>query len=189
MKITSNLKEKQIDKTIEKRFEEIATILRRSVTGVLQTGRLIYEASLDSGAERLNNMLVSRNVLAKSTISQYRTIGACEALHTPEIEGKLPASFNSIYHLAKLESNTPGFLINKIEKGELNASTKLEEVRKWTEKSVSAWASMSIDIDATLTLSERKEIKGKLIKYLKSIEVKVKVPSTRLKKTRTQKGK
>lgn len=186
MKNVTNLKEKRTAKTIEDRFNEITATLRRSVDGVLKTGRLIYEASNQTGMDLLSEMLVRHKVLAKSTISQYRTIGGCGAIHTADIEAQLPASFNSIYHLAKLESDHPGFLRRYINSGKLNASTTLENIRSWgSDRSLNgeAWATISVEVDGKLSSAQRKAVKQKLIQFLRNEKVPVKDQGSRSSKS------
>lgn len=163
--------------TVESVFSNITTALRRSTEGVLEAAKFLVQFESYKEFGKLKKQLVSEKVMAKSTISQYLTIGKCTVLSS--VYGNLPPSFNSIYHLAKLEKKTKGFIEAQIGEGKLNRATKLEDIRVWGETSVSSWASILIEIDAKVTKDIREALKKEMILFIRNKGLSVKPESVK----------
>jgi hypothetical protein len=115
-------------------FKEIVNISNRTAKGVFEIGKLIldYDKSLvikTPDFNQLEDKLITEKVMAASTISSYRTIGACAVL--PNYLDVLPPFFNHMYVLATLEKKKPGFICMKLQSGELDRTTTLEVIRSW----------------------------------------------------------
>ena len=117
-------------------FIEIVSISNRTAEGVIQIGQLLlnYDKNVVmnlSGTDNneLEQKLLNENVMAASTISCYRTIGACAYLS--KVVDKLPPFFNHMYILAKQEKQQAGFIRMKIESGDLKKTTTLATIRSW----------------------------------------------------------
>lgn len=116
-------------------FKEIVNISNRTAKGVFEIGKLIldYDESLvikTPNFNQLEDKLIKAKVMAASTISSYRTIGACNVL--PVYLDVLPPFFNHLYVLATLEKKQPGFIGMKVQSGELDRTTTLEVIRSWS---------------------------------------------------------
>jgi len=158
--------------TVESVLSEIATALRRSTQGVLDAARCIVQFKGHNEFPILEKKLIAEKVMAKSTISQYMTIGKCTVL--ARNVDKLPPSFNSIYHLAKIEAKQKGFIENAVQSGKLDRTTKLEEIRKWGETKPSEWVAITIEIPAHVSNEMREKIKAAAIKAAENLGASVK---------------
>ena len=117
-------------------FNEIVKISNRTAEGVIAIGKLLvdFENSIvlkpsDDKQNELEEKLINEEVMAASTISCYRTIGACKILS--ELIEVLPPYFNHIYTLSAQEKKQPGFIRMKADSGELNRTTTLSTIRSW----------------------------------------------------------
>ena len=131
-------------------FSEIISISNRTAEGVIQIGQLLlnYDKNVvmnRSGGDNneLEQKLLNENVMAASTISCYRTIGACAYLS--RVVDKLPPFFNHMYVLAKQEKQQAGFIRMKIESGDLNKTTTLATIRSWVGGAVAAGGSPKVE--------------------------------------------
>ena len=131
-------------------FSEIISISNRTAEGVIQIGQLLlnYDKNVvknRSGGDNneLEQKLLNENVMAASTISCYRTIGAC--VYLSRVVDKLPPFFNHMYVLAKQEKQQAGFIRMKIESGDLNKTTTLATIRSWVGGAVAAGGSTKVE--------------------------------------------
>lgn len=160
-------------------FEAITSALRRSTDGILEAADCMVQFEGAKNYTALKKKLTDEKVMGVSTISQYMTIGKCKVLKA-NIE-HIPASFNSIYHLAKLEKEEEGFIERAIENGKLCRSTKLETIRKWGDRKSTGWVSVSIDIDANVSKEIREKIRMAAMNAAKEMGACVKPESLKMK--------
>lgn len=170
--------------TVETVFTSITSALHRSSEGVLEAAKCLVQFEGYKEFGELRKRLAAEKIMAKSTISQYLTIGKCTVLS--RVVDKLPPSFNSIYHLAKMEKKTKGYIEDQIAKGKLNRATKLEDIRASTGISQSDWIQIMVEVNSHISPSERKSLKEEIINLIQVKGHKVKPAST--KKSSAPKG-
>lgn len=164
-----------VEATVEATFTKIKAALQRSAEGVLDAADLIVQFSKHKDYPMLTKELVKNKLMAKSTISQYSTIGKCAVLRS--VINKLPQSFNSLYHLAKLEREQSGFIQNLISNGKLSPSTTLEYLRGYGTSTKSKWSNIVVEVDSKTDADMREQLRKMFIELAKQIGVDVKVPS------------
>jgi hypothetical protein len=163
--------------TVESAFNKITTALRRSTEGIIEAAQCIVQYEKSSDFLQLRKRLVEEKVMAESTVSQYITIGNCTVLAL-NIE-KLPPSFNSLYHLAKIEKSKPGFIEAQISNGKLNRASKLEAVRSWSDAKGTEWTTISIEIDAKTPDDVKAIIKKEMTEVVEKHNAKCKTRSNK----------
>lgn len=166
-----------LETTVQVALGRIRAALNRSVEGVLDAADCIVEYSNHKDYPKLMNELVNNKLMGKSTISQYTTIGKCVVLR--KVIKNLPQSFNSLYHLAKLEREQSGFIENLISRGNLSPSTTLEELRGYGSSVKGTWTTIVIEVDSKIDVDTREKLKNEFIAITKQLGVDVKAPSTK----------
>ncbi len=163
--------------TVELVFSNIQVSMRRTTESVLAVGKYLVDFEGYKEYAELKKKLISEKLMAESTISQYVQIGKCTVLS--QVVDKLPASFNSIYHLAKLEKKAKGLIERKIAEDKLNPSTTLEEIRLWGEarQNESQWVSITIEVPAGVSNEIRELIREAAIRIAKENGVDIKPPA------------
>lgn len=163
--------------TVESAFNEIKSSMLRSTVGVLDAARVLIDFFSRDDYPKLKKELISNKLMGESTLSQYQTIGRCAVLR--EVVEHLPASFNSLYHLAKLEKENAGFIKSAIAKGELQPCTTLDKIRQWDGKGSGKQEGTSIvlQFEGKIDKEAADQIRQKLVEYAISLGVKVRVPA------------
>lgn len=158
--------------TVDTAFVAIDNALRRSTEGVLVAATYLVQFEGREDYVKLKNQLIAEKVIGESTISMYSSIGKCTVLY--KCIDKLPSSFNSIYHLSKLEKAQKGFIEDAIANGKLDRTTTLKEIRKWGEKNPAEWVAITIEIPANVSNEMREKIKAAAIKAAENLGTSVK---------------
>jgi hypothetical protein len=101
---------------------------RTAAASIVETGRLINLAEQElspSDYRTLRLYLVENSGLSQTVVSKLKTIARNPTLLNPDYQGKLPPSYATLYHIAKIDETK---LKEAIEQGVINPNTQLRDV-------------------------------------------------------------
>lgn len=90
-----------------------------------------YRAHFEHGEwTEASKVLQHRLKLTQRSINMLIKIGECKAITNWKHASNLPASWTTLYELARLEEEQPGVLAQKLEAGEITPDTERKDVEK-----------------------------------------------------------
>lgn len=106
--------------------EQITASWRRSAESLIETAHLIRKAQVAGLEEDVREQLERSGVMSDQVFKMFKRIAESTVLMDARYLPKLPAAYNTLYHLALLEPKT---LKQKLDKSEIDGSTTLQQAR------------------------------------------------------------
>lgn len=113
----------------EMTIREIEGSWNKTVESLLVTAQLLLACQKRSDWFQIKAELSTRKIMQTEVLSMMMSIGRNKLLNQQDYLKQLPRSYNSLYHLSKMDSTV---LKEKLKAGEITSSIRLVDVRMLT---------------------------------------------------------
>jgi len=118
-----------ISQNTEAAIITIETSWNKTVQSLLETANLLIQYQKREDWFQIKAELAARKIMKSEVLSMMTSIGRNKLLNDGSYTKKLPCSYNSLYHLSKMDE--PALKV-KLDSGEITPTIRLIDVRKFT---------------------------------------------------------
>lgn len=119
-----------IPKNTETAIQDIHTSWNKTVESLLETAKMLINYQQRPDWFQIKDELASRNIMKSEVLSMMTSIGRNSLLNDKQYLNQLPSSYNSLYHLSKMEDAK---LKDALDNHTVTKAIRLEDVRKLAE--------------------------------------------------------
>ena len=92
---------------VDEAVQKIGASWHRATQSIIETASLVLEYTQSAEWTDIREKLIGQKIMSKTVISMLTSIAENPLLTAPENLDRLPASYNTLYQLSKLDGNLP----------------------------------------------------------------------------------